>query len=185
MAERRILMGMVGRPHGVRGLVRVQSFTADPADLASFYPLTDDRGRQFALRWASDGIAEIFTLDGGLRRKIADRDAASRLTNTRLFVERSQLPQPEPDEFYLADLIGMVAVSFTGESLGRVIAVHDYGAGASLEIGGRVVPFNRAVVPVVDLAGGRMIVVLPGEIDGERLPSSFGEPPPAILDCGP
>jgi 16S rRNA processing protein RimM len=166
LADRRILMGVIGRPHGVRGLVHVQSYTADPAALAAFYPLYDDRGRTFALRWtAGDGIAEIFTLEGGLRRKVTDRDAVAKLTNMRLYVDRAQLPAADEDEFYLADLMGLEAVSSSGESLGRVIAVHDYGAGASLEIGTFVLPFTRTVVPDVDVAAGRLTVVVPDEVD--------------------
>ena len=173
--NRRVLMGVIGRPHGVRGLVRVQSYTAEPADLASFYPLADERGRQFALRWVGgDGIAEVFSVEGGLRRKIADRDAAAKLTNVRLYVDRSQLPKADKDEFYLADLVGMEAVEPSGRSLGHVAAVHDYGAGASLEIGARVVPFTKAAVPVVDVAAGRMMVVLPEEVTPEPPPLAGG-----------
>ena len=169
-------MGVIGRPHGVRGLVHVQSYSAEPADLASFYPLTDEHGRQFALRWTGgEGIAEIFSIDGGLRRKIADRDAAAKLTNVRLYVDRSQLPETDYDEFYLADLVGMEAVEPSGRSLGHVTAVHDYGAGASLEIGPKIVPFTKVAVPVLDVAARRMTVVLPEEIEAR-----VEKPPPLV-----
>src|SRR5579871_4182426 len=128
--ERRILMGVIGRPHGVRGLVRVTSYAED---ITAYGPLTDAKGRRFVLRLHGDGVAEIAELVGDMRVKVADRTAAEKLTNTRLFVERAQLPKPEDDEFYLADLIGLVAFDAEGQRLGTVALVHDYGAGASLE----------------------------------------------------
>ena len=105
--ESRILMGVIGRPHGVRGLVRVTSY-AD--DLTAYGPLSDAQGRRFVLRWRGEGVAEIAEMVGGAEVKVADRTAAERLTNTRLYVDRAQLPEPEEDEFYLADLIGLAAV---------------------------------------------------------------------------
>ena len=157
----RILLGVVGRPHGVQGLLHVHSYTADPADLASYGALTDEAGRQWAVAWRGEGVAELRDASG---KPVADRSAAERLVNTRLYVERTRLPEPDEDEFYLADLVGLVAMEADGRELGRVDAVHDYGAGASLEIGPLLIPFTRACVPVVDIAGGRIVVALPGEI---------------------
>ncbi|MBW8269764.1 ribosome maturation factor RimM [Caldovatus aquaticus] len=162
---RRILVGEIGRPHGVRGLVRLRSFTADPAAIAAYGPLTDETGtRRFVLTLKGEGLAQI--------EGVADRDAAARLTGTRLYVERDRLPPPEdPEEFYLADLVGLPAVTEAGEPLGRVRAVEDYGAGPFLVIAGgpdgreRLVPFTRAAVPVVDLAAGRIVVAPPAEIE--------------------
>lgn len=158
MSGRRILVGEIGRPHGVRGLVRLKSFTADPAAIASYGPLTDEAGtRRFALTLLAEGLARI--------EGVADRDAAARLTGTRLHVERDRLPPPEAEEFYLADLIGLDVVTEAGEGLGRVAAVEDHGAGAFLVLspGERMLPFTRAAVPVVDIAGGRLVAVPPEE----------------------
>lgn len=157
-------MGVLGRPHGVRGLVRVTSY-AD--DLTQYRPLSDDKGRRFALRWRGEGIAEITELIDGAEAKVADRTAAERLINVRLYVDRAQLPEPEEDEFYLADLIGLSAFDTGGAKLGRITAVHDYGAGASLEIAGEtsaIVPFTRSCVPAVDVAAGRVTVALPEDV---------------------
>ena len=170
MPESRILMAVVGRPHGVRGQVRVTSY-AD--DLTAYQPLTDANGRRFVLRWRGAGVAEIAELAGGAEVKVADRATAERLTNTRLYVDRAQLPEPEEDEFYLADLIGLRAFDADGACLGAVSAVHDYGAGASLEIeqeGGQslLLPFTRACVPQVDVATGRVVVVPPSPVDTAR-----------------
>ena len=169
MSERRILLGVIGRPHGVRGLVHVVSHTADPADLTAYGPLADAQGRLFALRWRGDGVAEVSVHSDGREERISDRDAAARLTRTELFIDRDRLPAADEGEFYIADLVGLAAYDQAGTPLGTITAVHDYGAGASLEItrGSTllVVPFTRAVVPVVDIAAGRMVVVPPQEID--------------------
>lgn len=159
-------MGVVGRPHGVRGLVHVHSYTAEPADLAGYGPLLDEQGRAWTLAWRGEGVAVLSDADG---RAVADRSAAERLTNTRLYVERDRLPPPEPDEFYLADLVGMAALDAAGQPLGRVAIVHDYGAGTSLEIerdgaAALLVPFTRACVPSVDPAAATLVVVPPDEV---------------------
>ncbi len=177
MPDRRILLGVIGRPHGVRGLVHVVSHTEDPASLAEYGPLDDGAGRRFVLRWRTDGVAAVAELVDGREVPVTDRDAAARLTNTRLYIDRAHLPAPEADEFYLADLVGLSAQDAAGALLGTVAVVHDYGAGVSLEIAradapALLVPFTRAAVPVVDIAAGRVTVVPPEEIaPGER-----GEP---------
>ena len=172
MPENRILMGVIGRPHGVRGHVHVLSYTADPADLAAYGPLSGADGRRYALKLRGPGVAEIADVTDGTPVAVADRTAAERLTNLRLYIERERLPAPADEEFYLADLTGLAAVDAAGAPLGHVVAVHDYGAGASLEIAREgaaplLVPFTRAAVPVVDIAAGRVVVVLPDEISGE------------------
>jgi len=169
MTEPRILMGVIGRPHGVRGLVRLHSY-AD--DLTAYGPLADEAGRLHAVRWAGEGIAEITVIDGDAHSRVSDRQAAARLTNRRLYVERSRLPPTAADEFYLADLVGLAAFGPDGTALGRVIAVHDYGAGATLELerGGTpplLVPFTRICVPEVDVAAGRRTLEPPETVDGD------------------
>jgi len=182
--ESRILLGVVGRPHGVRGLMRVTSYANPPEAIVAYGPLSDDHGRQFSLRWRGDGLVEITEIVGGTSVRIADRTAAERLTNRRLYIARASLPPPASDEFYLADLVGLAAVDVVGAEMGTIAAVHDYGAGASLEIadnGGAslLVPFTRAAVPVVDLGAGRVTVVPPEEVD--VLP---GATPPLTLREG-
>ncbi len=169
MDERRILMGVVGRPHGVRGLLRVHSYAAVPADLAAYGALSDDRGASWTLRWRGEGIAE-FT--DGTGRTLRDRDEAALLVNRSLFVDRDRLPEPDEDEFYLADLVGLRAFERTAEGerpVGTVLAVHDYGAGPILELGGNartvLLPFTRLCVPEVQVAAGRMVVAMPDEIE--------------------
>lgn len=161
MAVKRVMVGEIGRPHGVRGLVRLRAFTEDPAAIAAYSPLTDESGaRRFVLTLKGGDLAAI--------EGVADRDAAQRLTGTKLYVERDRLPATAEEEFYLTDLIGLAAMTEEGETLGRVRAVEDHGAGAFLIVDGgareHLLPFTRAVVPVVDVAGGRVTVVMPGEI---------------------
>src|SRR4051794_2576734 len=164
-------MGVIGRPHGVRGLVHVHSYAAE--DLASYSPLQDEAGRSWTLAWRGDGIAELRDATG---RPVPDRTAAEKLVNVKLYVERERLPAPEEDEFYLSDLVGMRAVDADGAELGRVMEVHDYGAGVSLEIAGSgtplFIPFTRACVPQVDIAAGKLTVIRPHETD---LPLPAGE----------
>ncbi len=166
MSGKLILMGVVGRAHGVRGLVRVHSYTESPEDLAGYSPLRDEQGRPWSLAWKSEGVAELRDATG---KPLADRTAAEALVNTRLFVERARLPAATDDEYYLADLIGLAARAADGAALGSIAAVHDYGAGASLEImaeGGAsmLVPFNHASVPQVEIEAGFVVIMPPDEI---------------------
>ncbi len=159
-------MGVVGRPHGVRGLVRVHSYTTAPADLAGYGPLLDDGGKAWTLAWRASGVAELRDATG---QALPNRSAAERMVNTKLWMDRDRLPPPEADEFYLADLVGMAALDPAGVAIGRVTVVHDYGAGASLEIGRPgnaplLVPFTHACVPQVDPAAGTLVVVEPDEV---------------------
>ena len=171
MPDTRILLGVFGRAHGVRGLVHVTSHTADPSGLTAYGPLTSANGRRFALAWRGDGIAEVTELTADGPVSVTDRTAAEKLTNLPLYIDRSALPAPDDeDEYYLTDLIGLTAVAPDGAVLGTVAVVHDYGAGASLEItrDGKpplIVPFTRACVPAVDIANGRVTIVEPDVVD--------------------
>ena len=165
----RICLGQIGAAHGVRGEVRLRSFTADPLAIANYGPLEAEDGRVFAiesLRPAKDYF--VATLSG-----IADRNAAERLANTKLYVPRERLPEPDAaEEFYHADLIGLCVVDRAGRPLGSVVAVHNFGAGDLIEVrpdaGGKteLVPFDVINVPTVDLAM-RRIVVNPSPLVGE------------------
>ena len=167
---------MITAAHGVRGLVRVKPFTADPAAVTAYGPVGDEAGRRrFALtllnRHKDQWLARIDGID--------DRNAAEGLRGTGLFVDRSALPPPDDDdEFYHADLIGLAVVLPDGSRIGQVRAVHDFGAGDLLELtadDGRIVtvPFTREAVPEVDLSAGRVVVVPPEELMAE--PETAGE----------
>lgn len=165
---RRVCLGQIGAAHGVRGQVRLRSFTADPGAITGYGPLETEDGRIIAiesLRPTKDHF--VATLAG-----VADRNAAERLTNVKLYVPRDRLPAPaEPDEFYHADLIGLAAVDRSGKPLGTVIAVHNFGAGDLIELRPtdgpttQFLPFDTTTVPEVDLAGGRVVVEFPAASD--------------------
>jgi 16S rRNA processing protein RimM len=159
-AQLRVCLGVVGGPHGVRGAMRIKSFTEEPEAIARYGALEDESGqRQFTLRITGNAKnVLIATLSG-----IADRDAAEALRGLRLYAARAALPPTKEDEFYYADLVGLATVLPDGQPVGTVIAVHDFGAGDMLEIGrdeGQpvLVPFTRATVPVVDIAGRRVVI---------------------------
>jgi 16S rRNA processing protein RimM len=155
-------MGVVGAPHGVRGGVRIKSFTDVPEAIAGYGALEDERGeRQFTLRviGSAKGDGMIIAQLSG----VGDRDQAEALRGLRLYAPRAVLPATEEDEFYHADLVGLAAILNDGTKLGTVIAAHDFGAGDMIEIAppaGQpvLVPFTRAAVPIVDIAGGRVVI---------------------------
>ena len=160
MAER-ICVAQIGAAHGTRGEVRLKSFTADPMAVMDYGALeTEDGSATFqieSLRPAkSHWVAQL--------RGVRDRNAAERLASVKLFVPRDRLPTVETDEFYHVDLIGLAAVTTDGRLLGTVVAVHDFGAGDILELkqeGKRdtvMLPFTSATVPVVDIAGRRIVI---------------------------
>jgi 16S rRNA processing protein RimM len=161
--ERMICVAAVAAAHGVRGALKLRSFTEAPEGVAAYGPVCDGAGNELfeleVLRPAKGGvIAKAAGID--------DRDAAEALRGVRLYVPRSRLPEPEEDEFYHEDLVGLDAVSPNGEVMGKVAAIFDFGAGDVLEIAmptGKTMdlPFTREVVPMVDLASGRVVVVPP------------------------
>ena len=169
MEDRLILMGVIGKPHGVRGQLRVHCYGGDPEVLAE-HVLLDAKGRHFALDWAHDNVAWISEVSGSTKRRITDRDEAARLTNAELFLPRSVLPEAEEEEFYLTDLIGLAAHDEAGQVIGKVGNVLDYGAGASLELtpGGKLIPFTKACVPQVRIADGYVVVNPPLEVDAKE-----------------
>jgi 16S rRNA processing protein RimM len=168
----RICVAAVAGAHGVMGLVRLKAFTEVPEDCVAYGPLSNaDGSRTFKVKLTGQ-VKDLLLarLDG-----ITDRNQAEAMRGTRLYVERSALPEPEGDEeFYHADLIGLAAMLRDGTVLGRVQAVYDFGAGDTLELAetadGKplLVPFTLAVVPEVDIANGCLTVDPPdGLLDGE------------------
>src|SRR5215470_17130612 len=170
MAGARICLGQIGAPHGVRGEVRLHSFTANPIAITTYGPLETEDGRVFEIESLRPvKHAFVAKLSG-----VADRDAAERLANTKLYVPRERLPQPaEPDEFYHADLIGLRAVDDAGRECGTVVAIHNFGAGDLIELkpadGAQteLLPFDAATVPEVNVRGGT-IVINPSSLAAER-----------------
>lgn len=160
----RICVGVIAGAFGVQGEVRLKSFCAEPTAIADYGPLyTEDGARSFKLRLTRP-------LSGGLGARlsgVATKEDADALRGVNLYADRARLPSLPDDEFYHADLIGLEVRDPGGAVIGRVLAVHNHGAGDILEIGGGgrrsalLLPFTMATVPTVDLAAGCLIADLP------------------------
>jgi 16S rRNA processing protein RimM len=160
----RICLGQIGAAHGVRGEVRLHSFTAEPQAIAGYGSLESDDGRIFEIESLRPAKNHLVARLAG----ITSRSAAEQLTNIKLYVPRERLPAPvEADEFYHADLIGLAVVDRAGEKLGTVVAIHNFGAGDLIEVRQaegeptQLLPFDEATVPEIDLAAGRLVVEFP------------------------
>ncbi len=154
-----VCVGAIAGAHGIRGEVKVKSFTSDPLDVGAYGPVLTDRGaRLVLLPLRVQGQAVVARIEG-----VADRNAAEALRGRRLYVPRSALPATEDeDEFYHADLLGLAVVDGAGEVLGKVASIQDFGAGDMIEVafeGGAsaFLAFTREIVPVVDIAAGRLV----------------------------
>ena len=156
MSSDRVLLGVVAAPHGVRGLVRIKSFTDDPMAVAAYGPLSDEAGKKVyrveALSAARGAV--LARIEG-----VADRTAAEALRGLRLYVERNALPDAGEREWYEADLVGLAAVGRDGKDWGKVVAFHDFGAGSVMEVsGGAMLPFTDEAVPEIDVEGGKVVI---------------------------
>jgi 16S rRNA processing protein RimM len=164
--EGKVVIARFGAPHGVRGDVKLWSFTEDPLGVADYGPLEAADGRTFEienLRPAKNFL--VARVQG-----VNDRTAAEALANIELYVPRDRLPAIEDDDtWYHADLIGLAALAADGAQVGTVIAVHNFGAGEVIEIAPAsagptiMLPFTEGAVPEVNVIAGRMTVVLPSE----------------------
>jgi 16S rRNA processing protein RimM len=164
-----ICVARIGAAHGVRGAVKLWTFTEDPLAVKAYGPLlTKDGARQFEVTHAREAKGHLVaTLKG-----VATREEAERLNGLELYIAREKLPATSENEYYHADLIGLAAINAANEPLGRVIAIHNFGAGDIIEIAPAhgatmLLPFTNAVVPSVDLANGRVVIELPQEIEGD------------------
>ena len=170
-----ICVARIGAAHGVRGAVKLWTFTEDPMAVKRYGRLaTKDGARHFEVESAREAKGHLVaTLKG-----VTTREDAERLNGVELYIAREELPDTDENEYYHADLIGLAAVTPAGQPLGRVVAIHNFGAGDIIEIAPPhgatlLLPFTNAVVPTVDLAGGRVVIELPEEIEGDD-PASAG-----------
>jgi len=156
--DSRVCVGRIAGAHGIQGWVRITSYTEEPKGVAAYGPVSDYKGeRMFELEIMRMAKAQIVARIPG----VTDRNAAEALRGVQLFVPRAILPVPEPDEFYFDDLTGLDVATTDGESIGVVVSVQNFGIGPLLEVGESrggtiLVPFTREIVPVVDLAAGRI-----------------------------
>jgi 16S rRNA processing protein RimM len=148
-------MAVIGAAHGIKGELRVKTFTGDPLALGDYSPLYAKDGRTFEIEDIRPAGEMVVVRFKGIR----DRSTAETLTGTELFVDRSALPSEEEDEFYHADLVGLAVRDEAGAEAGKVTAVQNFGGGDILEITfqgrkGLLIPFTQAAVPEVNVAGG-------------------------------
>ena len=173
--ERTVVVAEIGAAHGLKGEVRLRSFTGKPMDVAGYGPLTAPNGRQFEILSVRPAAGPRSSMLIARFKEIADRNAAEALTGTQLSMPYARLPAPEEDEYFHADLIGLMAVTPEGATIGTVVAVQNYGAGDLVEIAPErgetiLVPFTDAAIPEIDVAGKR-IVVVPPVFDGQDEPA--------------
>ena len=154
-----ILLGVVGGAHGIKGEVRIKSFTEDPVDIKAYGPLVDAKGNTYTIRSARiQKNVVVVTIN-----EISDRNGAELLNGTELFVDRSALPEDDADAFYQSDMVGMTVETTDGQPVGTVIAFHDFGAGEVVEIKPErgpsvMIPFSEAAVPEIDVDRRVMVV---------------------------
>jgi len=164
-----VLLGVVIGAQGLKGEVKVKTFTETPENLGAYGPLHAKGGRTLNVLNVRPGKdASIVQFDG-----ITSREAAESLKGVELYVSRSALPPGEEHEFYHADLIGLRAEDELGRAIGKVIAIHNFGAGDVIEIeredgGGTVLmPFTREIVPSIDIAENRIVIAAQEEVEAE------------------
>jgi 16S rRNA processing protein RimM len=174
-SDSKLLVGRIGAAHGIKGEVRVQSFTEDPLALVSYGPLSTSKAgltiRILAARTTTNVL--VARIEG-----VNDRNAAEKLNGVELYIDRALLPDPDDeDDFYHADLLGLRAQLADGTSLGTVSAIPNFGAGDLLEVRDErsgdtfLFPFTKAVVPEVKVKDGYLVIDPPVEADpGEEEP---------------
>lgn len=168
--EDRICVGVIAGAHGVRGGVKVKSYTEIPEDVAAFGPVTDDAGNRLKITVTGQAKGTVLTRIEGVK----DRDRAQEMRGTKLYVNRDLLPKlTEDDEYYYSDLVGLKVENAQGVALGIVKGVFDFGAGDILEFvsdsgQSEMVSFTESSVPVVDIEGQRIVVDMPDVVLGRE-----------------
>jgi 16S rRNA processing protein RimM len=165
MSER-VCVGVILGAHGLKGAVRIKSFTERAADVAAYGAVEDEAGlRRFRLRLVGEAKGAVMAQIEG----IGERDAAEALKGLKLYVAKVNLPPAGEEEFYYSDLVGLTVALADGTPMGKVKGVFDFGGGDVIEIvgpnGAVMLPFTKAVVPVVDIAGGHLVVDPPIEVE--------------------
>lgn len=159
----KVCIAQIGAPNGVRGDVRVKLFSDDPEALEKYGSLSSADGQAHFTAVSYRPQKTVFIVRF---KEITSRNDAESLNGTKLYVDRDLLPEPEDEEFYVSDLIGMRAELEDGSLLGTILTVHDFGAGDLLDIAppkgkSQLVPFTREAVPHIDLDNGIVTVVPP------------------------
>ena len=169
--KKRVLIGRIGAPHGVRGEVLIQSFAHEPRAIASYGPLDTEDGKQrLELKVIRETPKGLIVRVAG----IGDRNGVEALKGQGLYIDRSRMPAAAADEFYRADLVGLRAIDSNGHTVGTISAVDNYGAGDILELRvdgsseTELIPFAAAYVPSVNVAAGTITIVLPVSVEAKE-----------------
>jgi len=159
-ADKWVCIAAIAGAFGVKGEVKIKSFTDKPEDCVKYGPLYDETGRLVLTPKTHRMVKKAVAVKAD---EIKTREAAEALKSTKLYVQRSALPDPDEDEFYFTDLVGLDVKTTEGKRLGKVIAVHEFGAGDMLEIKPKDAasfyhPFTKLAVPKVDIKAGRIVI---------------------------
>ncbi len=175
----RVLLGKILAAHGIRGDVLIKTFTGDPMDIGSYGELTDaEGGRPISIK------PRRLNAKGGLIaavQGVSDRNGAEALRGAELWVAREQLPEPDEEEFYYVDLVGLAAVDLAGKRFGRIQSVENYGAGDLLDVlidetgKSELIPFKTEYVPAVDIEGGQVSIAWPIQFEIAQESDEAGE----------
>ena len=156
-----ICVGEITSAHGIKGALKLKVFTANAEDITAYGALVDEQGKTYDL-----SIVRLVSGDSliAMLKGIDNRTAAEALRGIKLYISRTQLPEPEEDEYYHTDLIGMTVESTDGELVGTIKSVQNHGAGDFLEImtstGAMItIPFTKEAVPQVRLSDRKVIVI--------------------------
>ncbi|XDZ65689.1 ribosome maturation factor RimM [Alphaproteobacteria bacterium LSUCC0684] len=162
MVARKVCLGAIASPHGVRGMVRIKPFTEEAENIGAYGPVSLADGRRFSLsvRSVAKGMV-LASLEG-----ISSRDDAEGLKGELIYVDQDALPDPLAEEIYHADLIGRMLVDPSLGVIGRITGVYDFGAGSMLEVQrdkGRpvIIPFpeTNPISPGMDDAGDEIVTL--------------------------
>ena len=171
MTDPLICIASISGAFGVKGEVKVKSFTDDPKDCLSYGPLRDEHGEVFLRITAHRPVKNGFAV---YAKEVETREQAQALSGTKLYVFRSDMPEPDEDEFYFEDLIGLEVKTTDGKRMGKIIQVHNFGAGDMLEVSGTkdvpqfFHPFTKVGVPKADIKTGRVVIAIPETISAQN-----------------
>ena len=155
-----ICVAAIAGAFGVKGEVKLKPFTEEPETCLTLGPLLDEAGEVFLTPTSHRKMKDFLVVKA---LQVKTREEAEALKSTKLYVPKSALPEPDEDEFYFSDLVGLDVKTVDGKRMGKVIAVHDFGAGDMLEIKPKdkasfYHPFTKEAVPKVDIGAGRIVV---------------------------
>jgi len=174
-SPKKLLMGRIGAAHGIKGEVRIQSFTQEPLALKDYGPFSTNRPGLVIEIEAARATTNVLV---ARLRGVTDRTAAEKLNGVELYVDRDRLPPPDDeDDFYHSDLIGLAARLGDGSVLGTVTAIPNFGASDLIEVRDErtgdtfLYPFTKAVVPTINIDEGYLVIEVPVDAEpGEEEP---------------